>query len=63
MLTLTRKPGEKIVITDAKTKGRIVIEFADYNTTQGARLLFDADRQYLINREEIDEDRRRKHGG
>ncbi len=61
MLILSRKPGEKIIITDPKNNNaRIVIEVLDYSSALGVRLGFDGPQQYLINREEIDEDKRSK---
>lgn len=52
MLNLTRQPGEKIVITDTQGGARIVIEFADYNTVQGARLRIKAPAHFHIDRSE-----------
>ena len=60
MLNLTRKPGEKIVITDTRTGDEIVIEFSDYNTTQGARLRLKAPAVFHIDREERRQERQRR---
>ena len=52
MLNLTRQPGEAIVITNSENGDTIVIEFADYNTVQGARLRIKAESKYHIDRQE-----------
>ena len=58
MLTITRNPGERIVMTNTKTGEEVVVEFADYNTVQGARLRVSAPKHFTIDRDHAKPDRR-----
>lgn len=56
MLSLTRKPGEGVVVYDKYTKQEVMRMVIDYNRSSGKTcVIFDAPERYLIVRDENEE--------
>ena len=60
MLNLTRYPGQKVIVTHEKTGDKLTIEVAAVNPDKQVRVAFSAPKTFLIDREEIHEDKARK---
>jgi len=58
MLNLTRYPGERIIVTHEASGDKLTIEVAEVNPANNqVRLALTAPRTFLIDREEIHEDK------
>lgn len=63
MLSLTRYPGQKIIVTHEPTGEKITIEVANVlHPSKQVRLNLSAAKCFLIDREEIHEDKLREAG-
>ena len=58
MLNLSRYPGQKIVVTHEPTGDQLLIEVHEVNPDKAVQLRLKADRCFLIDREEIHEDKK-----
>lgn len=58
MLNLSRYPGQKIVVTHEPTGDQLVIEVHEVNRDKAVQLRLQANRCFLIDREEIHEDKK-----
>ena len=63
MLNLTRYPGQKIVVTHEKSGDQLTVEVVAVNPDKQVRLGMAAPRTFLIDREEIHEQRKRDPNG
>lgn len=61
MLTLTRKPGEKVVITHEPSGDRMVLDVCDFVFGSSIKMVFSAPRCFLIDRMEVHQDKQEKN--
>jgi len=62
MLNLTRYIGQKIIVTHEPTGDRLTVEIAAVNRDGQVRVALSAGKCFLIDREEIHEDKKSKVG-
>ena len=63
MLNLTRYPGQKIIVTHEPSGEKLTIEVASVNPDKAVYLKLAARKCFLIDREEIHEEKRKAHAG
>lgn len=63
MLNLTRYPGQKIIVTHEPTGDKLIIEVVDVAPDRQVRVGLTANKCFLIDREEIHEDKHSRRGG
>ncbi len=59
MLNLTRYPGQKIIVIHEPSGEKLTIEIAAVNPDKAVYLKLEARKTFLIDREEIHEDKRK----